>query len=75
MYHRLITVWPFPDEEVQEVVKDMKAVIVPEINYTGIIAEQVERFTTPGVPVIRIPKVCEFHHPDEILKTIKEAAK
>ncbi|MHA1147404.1 MAG: transketolase C-terminal domain-containing protein [Promethearchaeota archaeon] len=72
---RLITVWPFPDKQVEEVVKDVKAVIVPEINYTGVIAEQVERFTAPGVSVIRIPKVCEFHHPDEILKIIREAAK
>ncbi len=72
---RLITVWPFPDEIVKETVKDAKAIIVPEINYTGVIAEQVERFTREGVPVLRIPKVCDFHHPDEILKIIREVGK
>lgn len=72
---RLITVWPFPEEKVKEIVKNAKAVIVPEINYTGVIAEQVERVTNLNIPVIRIPKVCEFHHPDEILKQIKEVAK
>ncbi|MBD3255046.1 MAG: 2-oxoacid:acceptor oxidoreductase subunit alpha [Candidatus Lokiarchaeota archaeon] len=72
---RLITVWPFPDEKVKEVVKDADAIIVPELNYTGFIAEQVERVTHLETPVIRIPKVCEFHHPDEILKKIKEVVK
>jgi 2-oxoglutarate ferredoxin oxidoreductase subunit alpha len=72
---RLITVWPFPDEKVKEVVKNAKAVIVPELNYTGYIAEQVERVTPLESPVIKIPNVCEFHHPDLILKHIKEVAK
>ena len=72
---RLITVWPFPDEQVKEVVKDAKAIIVPELNYTGVIAEQVERVTKIDTPVIKIPNVCEFHHPDDILKVIREVAK
>jgi len=72
---RLITVWPFPDEKVKEIVKDAKAIIVPELNYTGVIAEQVERVTQLEIPIIRIPKVCELHHPDEILKVIKEVVK
>lgn len=72
---RLITVWPFPDEKIKEVVKNAKAVIVPELNYTGVIAEQVERVTPLETPVIKIGKVCEFHHPNDILKIVKEAAK
>jgi 2-oxoglutarate ferredoxin oxidoreductase subunit alpha len=72
---RLITVWPFPDEEVKEAVKNAKAIIVPELNYTGVIAEQVERVRKLGIPVIKIPKVCEFHHPDDILTVIREVSK
>jgi len=72
---RLITVWPFPDEQVKEAVKDAKAIIVPELNYTGIIAEQVERVRKLEIPVIRIPKVCEIHNPDDILNKIREVAK
>jgi 2-oxoglutarate ferredoxin oxidoreductase subunit alpha len=72
---RLITVWPFPDELVKDAVKNAKAIIVPELNYTGIIAEQVERITKLDTPVIKIPKVCEFHHPDDILNVIKEVNK
>lgn len=72
---RLVTVWPFPDKRVKEVVKDVRAIIVPELNYTGYIAEQVERVTKLDTPVIKMPKVCEFHHPDEILNIIREVAK
>ena len=71
---RLITVWPFPDDEVKKAVKDAKAIIVPELNYTGVIAEQVERVTKLETPIIKIPKVCEFHHPQDILNVIKEVA-
>ncbi|MFX0188678.1 MAG: transketolase C-terminal domain-containing protein [Candidatus Hodarchaeota archaeon] len=73
--YRLITVWPFPEKKVKEIVKDAKAIIVPELNYTGIIAEQVERVTKLDIPLIKIPKVAEFHHPDDILKVIREVAK
>ncbi len=72
---RLVTVWPFPDEQVKEVVKDAKAIIIPELNYTGIIAEQVERVTPLETPILKVPKVAVFHHPDEILKAIREVAK
>ncbi|MFX0020012.1 MAG: transketolase C-terminal domain-containing protein [Promethearchaeota archaeon] len=72
---RLVTVWPFPDKQVKQVVKDARAVIVPELNYTGYVAEQVERVTKLDTPVIKIPKVCEFHHPDDILNIIREVAK
>ena len=71
---RLITIWPFPDKKVKETVKNVKAVIVPELNYTGVIAEQVERVTELNTPVIRIPNACEIHHPHDILKVIKEVS-
>ncbi|MFW9874316.1 MAG: transketolase C-terminal domain-containing protein [Candidatus Thorarchaeota archaeon] len=72
---RLVTIWPFPDEKIKKVVKDKKAIIVPELNYTGIIAEQVERVTDLDIPIIKIPKICAFHHPDDILKVIREVTK
>ncbi|MBY8992273.1 MAG: 2-oxoacid:acceptor oxidoreductase subunit alpha [Candidatus Lokiarchaeota archaeon] len=72
---RLITLWPFPDEKVKKIVKNAKAVIVPELNYTGVMAEQVERVTKLEIPIIKIPKICDFHHPDDILKVIREVAK
>ncbi len=72
---RLITIWPFPDEKVKRVVKNVKAIIVPELNYTGFIAEQVERVKKLEIPIFKIPKVGDFHHPDDILNVIKEVSK
>jgi 2-oxoglutarate ferredoxin oxidoreductase subunit alpha len=72
---RLVTVWPFPDEKVKDAVKNVKTIIVPELNYTGVIAEQVERVTKLETPIIKNPKTSEMHHPDEILKIIKEVSK
>ncbi|UCD00932.1 MAG: 2-oxoacid:acceptor oxidoreductase subunit alpha [Promethearchaeota archaeon] len=72
---RLITLWPFPDEKVKRVVKNAKTIIIPELNYTGFIAEQVERVNKLEIPIIKIPKVGVFHHPDEILKIVKEVSK
>ncbi|MGV9173573.1 MAG: transketolase C-terminal domain-containing protein [Promethearchaeia archaeon] len=72
---RLVTVWPFPEDRVKEVVKDAKAIIVPELNYTGVIAEQVERVTDLDIPIVRLPKVCDFPTPQGILQKIKEVAK
>ena len=72
---RLITVWPFPDEKIKNVVKDSKVIIIPELNYTGYIAEQVERVKKLETPIIKIPKVGVFHHPDDILKIIKKVSK
>jgi len=72
---RLITVWPFPDEKVKNVVKDAKTIIIPELNYTGFIAEQVERVKKLKTPIIKIPKVGTFHHPNDMLKVIREVSK
>ncbi|NVM18933.1 MAG: 2-oxoacid:acceptor oxidoreductase subunit alpha [Candidatus Lokiarchaeota archaeon] len=72
---RLITVWPFPDEKVKHVVKGAKTIVIPELNYTGIIAEQVERVKKLETPIIKIPKVGEIHHPDDILNILKEVSK
>ena len=55
--------------------KNAKAIIIPELNYTGIIAEQVERVTPLDTPILKVPKVAVFHHPDEILKAIREVSK
>ena len=71
---RLVTVWPFHDEKVKEGIKNAKAIIVPELNYTGFIAEQVERVSKLEIPIIRVPKVGTFHHPDDILKVIREVS-
>lgn len=69
---RLVTVWPFPVELMKEKLKNAKKVIVPELNYTGVIAEQVERTVELHIPVRKIAKVCDFPTPQDILELIKE---
>ncbi|MCG3254853.1 MAG: 2-oxoacid:acceptor oxidoreductase subunit alpha, partial [Candidatus Heimdallarchaeota archaeon] len=39
---RLITLWPFPDERIEELADQVKTILVPEINY-GQVTREVER--------------------------------
>ena len=72
---QLITVWPFADDKVKEVLSRVKGVIVPEMNL-GQIASEIDRCNKRGIPLIRVNKVdSEIIMPDEILVGIKEAAR
>jgi len=71
---RLVTLWPFPEEQVAQVAKRVKAIVVPEMN-CGQIVREVER-AAKETPVIFLPKLGEEpHKPDEILDAIKEVQK
>ena len=39
---QLITIWPFPDMEVAKLTAKAKLVVVPEINYSGQMAREVQ---------------------------------
>ncbi|WP_372640811.1 2-oxoacid:acceptor oxidoreductase subunit alpha [Ancylomarina sp.] len=67
---RLITVWPFPEEEILKLAKQAKTIIVPEIN-KGQIVREVERCAKGNCEVILISKLARIHTPDEILDVIK----
>ncbi|MBC2722244.1 2-oxoacid:acceptor oxidoreductase subunit alpha [Desulfosporosinus sp.] len=72
---RLITQWPFADEQVREALKKAKAVIVPELNLGQVVLE-VERtnsFKTPVFPLSRIDG--EIILPSQIVERIKEVLK
>ena len=68
---RLITVWPFPEEEIFELAKKMEAILVPEIN-NGQIVREVERCARGQCKIISIPAYARIHEPGEILTIIKE---
>jgi 2-oxoglutarate ferredoxin oxidoreductase subunit alpha len=53
---RLITLWPFPDEEVRLFISGLKNVIVPEMN-SGLIVREIERCTNGNVNVHSISKI------------------
>jgi len=72
---RLITVWPFPDEKINEIAKSVKAFVVPEINY-GQIVYEVERCAHGKANVVLVPHGgADVHNPDDICDAIVSAAK
>jgi 2-oxoglutarate ferredoxin oxidoreductase subunit alpha len=67
---RLITLWPFPEKNVAEIAKSVKAIVMPEMNY-GQLVREVER-AAKATPVTFLPKLGEEpHRPEEILEAIK----
>ncbi len=72
---RPLTLWPFPDKAVINLLKPMKSVIVPEMNLGQIIWE-VRRVLGPDKIVTGVNQVGGIPiHPRDILAAIREAAK
>jgi len=72
---RLITVWPFPEDKIKEIARQVKAFIVPEINY-GQIALEVERCAGGMAKTILVPHMGgRVHDPESILDAIKRAVR
>ncbi len=70
---RLVTVWPFPTKILEKLAKQMRTVIVLEMNY-GQLVREVERAVKP-TPVTFLPKLGEEpHRPDEIPSAIRGVA-
>jgi 2-oxoglutarate ferredoxin oxidoreductase subunit alpha len=71
---RLITVWPFPEEQVRELARKVKAFVVPELNWGQIVLE-VERCAAGQAEVILVPHPGgDIHEPERVLEAIREAA-
>ncbi|MBW1696099.1 MAG: 2-oxoacid:acceptor oxidoreductase subunit alpha [Deltaproteobacteria bacterium] len=71
---RLITVWPFPEERIRQLSRQVRAFVVPEINM-GQIVREVQRCSTGGARVFGV------NHPggdvlqaDKVLEVIRQAA-
>ncbi len=72
---QLVTVWPFAEEEVRNVCRQVKGVVVPEMNLGQMIRE-VERVGGSHVPILGLHKVDSLAiNPYEILEQVKEVAK
>ncbi len=70
---RPLTIWPFPDEPLQEAARNAKAVIVPEMNL-GQISEEIKKFL-PGMTIDAIHRVDgEPITPAEITELIEKYA-
>ncbi len=71
---RLITIWPFAEDRIRELARQARAFVVPEINYGQMVLE-VERCAA-GRKTLLVPHMGGgMHLPQDILATIREAAK
>ena len=72
---RLVTVWPFPENTIRNIAANIKAFVVPEINYGQIVLE-VERCAGGKADTILVPHLGGgVHKPEAILDAIREAVK
>jgi 2-oxoglutarate ferredoxin oxidoreductase subunit alpha len=69
---RPITVWPFPEERLIELSKQVKVIIAPEMNLGQMVLE-VERLCNKHTKIERLNKVNgEIIYPEEIIAKIQE---
>ena len=72
---RLITAWPFPEKQIAELSKKVKAFVVPELNMGQMVLE-VERAVAGRIPVISVPHAGgTVHDPAAILEKIREVVR
>ena len=71
---RLVTVWPFPDEQIRALASRVDGIIVPEINM-GQIVREVERCAAGQAEVFRVSHPGGgIHDPQQVLGVIRQAA-
>ena len=72
---RLVVIWPFPEKRIGEMAQNIKAFVVPEINYGQIVLE-VERCARGKAAAISLPHMGGgVHDPHDVCGAIVEAAK
>ena len=72
---RLITVWPFPEERIRDIAGQVRAFVVPEINY-GQISLEVERCACGMAKTVLVPHMGGgVHSPETILEAIKKVVR
>lgn len=70
-YLKIRTLWPFPENVIDELCLRVKKIVFPEMNM-GKIVREVERVAAGRAEVISLPKLGgEMHTPSEILKAIR----
>lgn len=68
---RLVTVWPFPEAEIKEFSKQVKGIVVPEINL-GQMVREVERASAGNAEVKLLPHPGGgLHEPEQILRSLE----
>ncbi len=74
-YLRLITIWPFPDEQIYQIAEKVKAVFITEIN-SGQVTREVQRVVKGKAEVHGLLKLGgAIHTPTEIVEEIERRMK
>ena len=72
---QLQTVWPFPDREVAALGKNVRMVVVPEMNYSGQVAGEVQKALGAGADLRRVNRYNgTIITPQDILDAIERPA-
>ncbi len=72
---RLITHWPFPDEQVTQALKKARAVLIPELNL-GQVVQEVHRLNSFNTPVYQLSRIDgEIILPSQIMQKVEEVLK
>jgi 2-oxoglutarate ferredoxin oxidoreductase subunit alpha len=72
---RLITAWPFPEQQILQLSKKVKAFVVPELNLGQMVLE-VQRIAEGRCKTVPVPHVGgTVHNPEVIAKAIVEAVR
>ncbi len=72
---RIITAWPFPEKQIAELSRKVKAFVVPELNLGQMVLE-VERIAAGRCRTIPVPHVGgTVHDPEQIFRKLQEAVR
>jgi len=72
---KLVTVWPFPEKRIRELARQVRTLVVPEIN-AGQVALEVERCVAGKARVIPVLHMGgDIIHPEQILAAIRKGAR
>ena len=72
---QLLTIWPFPEDEVRQVLAKAKGVVVPELNLGQVLGE-VQKLNSYATPLAGVNRVdSQLITPSEVLEALKEVVK
>ncbi|MFH1140926.1 MAG: 2-oxoacid:acceptor oxidoreductase subunit alpha, partial [Chloroflexota bacterium] len=70
-----VVIWPFPEKRIRELAKNVRAFVVPELNY-GQIYYEVERCAAGNAKTFLVPHAGgTVHRPEDICEAILQSVR
>lgn len=51
---QLQTIWPFADKEIKQAAVNAKKIVVPEMNYSGQLADEISKLFDNSIPILKV---------------------